>query len=494
MKLAGNAQPIEVVSRPAAPADEAPRRLKALAYGLEFTKRCFEARTLQELCLLLTNDISTLVEFDRAFIVTHLGGRTELVAASNTIAIEKKARFHAETEALGKRLVGFDRGVLVAAGANIETMTQHGLSREAIEALKAYVDWSKCAHLFALPLNHAGQPMAHVLLEFFPGRAVDETRMMALLTLAPLMASALAQKWLLAREPRLAAVLAPGAGGSRVWRRMRNAVAGGALAAAAAYGLFAVPVPVSVGGEAEVMPRVRHMAFAPAAGLVEKVLVREGEFVKAGQVVATLDPRDVEYRIKAAERQIEIYGAEMETLQRAAVQGQAAKLAESEIFGLKRKQSEAELRYLRQQLGLLAVKAPVSGTIVTRDVAALAGKKLASGEPFCEMVASGDLSVDVLLPEDRVSLVRLGQALTLYLDADPRTGHGLVVDEVAPRAEAVPRLGNVFRVRARFKDAGPHFMVGMKGIGKISVREASVWEIVRDRVIRSWHRFALHLS
>jgi biotin carboxyl carrier protein len=494
LKNASSAQPVEVVSRPlAAVGDETQRRLKALAYGLEFTKRCFEARTLQDLNLLLTNDISALVEFDRAFLVLHLGGRAELAAASNTVVLEKKARFHTETEAIGSKLAGFDRGVLISAGASVETLKENGLSEDAIATIKSYIEWSKCAHLFALPLNHAGKPMGHLLLEFFPGRAVDETRMVALLSLAPLLASALAQKWLLARRPGLASLLAAG-GGSPVWRWMRRVMVVAALAAAIGYGLFAVPVELSVGGEAEIMPHVRHMAFSQAAGLVEKVLVKEGEAVRAGQTIAVLDPRDVEYRLKAAERQIEIYDSEMESLQRAAVQGQASKLAERDLVALKKKQAEAERAYLKTLLGQLAIKAPVAGTVVTRDIASMAGRKLAAGEMFCELVAAGDLSVDVFVPEDRTSLVKPGQALTLYLDADPRTGHPLVVEEVAPRADVVARLGNVFRVRARFSGAGPHVMVGMKGIGKISVREAPLYELIRDRVVRSWRRLSLHLS
>jgi hypothetical protein len=54
--------------------------------------------------------------------------------------------------------------------------------------------------------------------------------------------------------------------------------------------------------------------------------------------------------------------------------------------------------------------------------------------------------------------------------------------------------GNVFRVRALFSEAPPSTMVGMKGTGKIHVKDASLWFIVTDRLLSRWQRLALYFQ
>ena len=72
-----------------------------------------------------------------------------------------------------------------------------------------------------------------------------------------------------------------------------------------------VPFPFDVGGEAEVTPTDRYVAFCKFDGLIEGVKVAEGDLVQKDQVLAILDSRELDYKIKAAEKQFEILTAEM---------------------------------------------------------------------------------------------------------------------------------------------------------------------------------------
>lgn len=472
------------------PADATDRRLRALAYGVEFSKRCAESARLEELYLLLTNDIAAVVEFDRASLVVHLGEGTEFVAANNTPVLDKRARFFEEASRLGAALRGLERGVLMGANIDAEALQRNGVTPSQVAALRAYSEFAKFGHLFVLPLSYEGKPVAHLVLEMFAGRVPDETRFMALLNIAPLLASMLVQKWLVAQRPALAKLIRSG-GPSGLKKAVRRLVVLAAVLAAVWAGLFHVPVPVQVGGEAEVGPRVRNLAFCQLTGLIAKVAVKEGASVKAGQVLATLDSRELEFRIKSAERQIELLAREMDYLQRLAAHGQVAKLAERQLVELKQEAARLDLAHLKSEQQYLEIKAPVSGVVVTRDVDALVGKKLQAGEPFCEVLAEGALIAEVMVPEDRIGLVKVGQELALYLDTDPRTALPLAVEEIAPKAEVIPRLGSVFRVRAAFRSAIP-VMAGMKGIGKIQVASSPVWNVLRERASRLWRRFSLH--
>jgi len=274
-----------------------------------------------------------------------------------------------------------------------------------------------------------------------------------------------------------------------VKKRLR-ALAAGALIALLL--LFAVPFPFDVGGEAEIMPIERHAAFCKIEGLIDRVNVVEGQRVQEGEVLATLDPREIDYRIRSAETQFEVLTAELKLL-KAAGGEDPAKLAESRIIELKRKAAWGEAQFFKWQAQFLAIKAPVAGTVLTKEIDSLAGKKFRAGEAFCEIAAQGEMAAQVLVPEDRISYVAPDQEVTLYLSNNPRKGYALKVLKIAPMAEAIQRLGNVYRVTAPFPDAPASTYVGMKGIAKIHVMRSSLWFIITDRLLSRLQKWSLYI-
>ncbi|MDQ7782885.1 MAG: HlyD family secretion protein, partial [Desulfomonilaceae bacterium] len=190
-------------------------------------------------------------------------------------------------------------------------------------------------------------------------------------------------------------------------------------------------------------------------------------------------------------RQFDILTAQMSLLKRSAGDD-PSKLAESDLVALKRKAAWAEYEYYQWQQQFLEIKSPVPGIVLTKDIESLSGKKFLAGEAFCEIVAPGNLSADIFVPEDKIAYIKIKDPVTLYLSGTPRTGHRLIVSEVAPTAEAHPRLGNVYRVRAPFPDAPPSTMVGMRGIGKIRTMDSTLWFVVSSRLLSQWRKWTLY--
>jgi len=71
-------------------------------------------------------------------------------------------------------------------------------------------------------------------------------------------------------------------------------------------------------------------------------------------------------------------------------------------------------------------------------------------------------------------------------------GYKLKVDEIAPAAEAMPRLGNIFRARAKFPTAPRDIKVGMKGVGKISTAPTNLWFVIKRGVLIRWTRLSIY--
>lgn len=467
-------------------------RQKALAKGLEFCKRVFEAKNVDDLYLLLTNDVRSLVEFDRSSLVIHLGGASKIVAAGLQPVLEEKSKFHDEITRLAQSLKGVGRGLLLSKKTGTAALPEDELPVETRDVIQSYIDFSGCDYLFCMPLTHNGRTVAHLILEFFETRVPTEISILTLLNISPFLGAALAEKWLLNSKPALVSILDPDLQGTERRRRLKRYAYIGAAVLAVLIAIFLlVPVPFDVGGEAEIVPTTRHVAFCKIDGLIEKVFVHEGSRVEEGQVLASLDPTDLEYKKKAAKRQFEILTSEMDLLKRSGGMD-PSKLAESEVVRLKRKAAWEEYQYYEWQHQFLEIRSPVAGIILTKDIESLSGKKFLAGEAFCEIVAPGDLSLDIFVPEDKITYVKTGDHATLYLSGSPRTGYELTVTEIAPMAEALPRLGNVYRVTAPFPEAPPSTMVGMRGIGKIHTMDSTLWFIVSTRLLTQWQKWSLY--
>jgi multidrug resistance efflux pump len=464
-------------------------RQRALALGLEFVKRCLQSNNLDDLYFLLTNDLRALVPFDRSFLVTHVRGKSGLAAIGGLTKVEKTSRFTELADSIAKPVKALDRGILISGNGNLP---DEEISAELKISLEEYAKKSEAAFVFFVPLTHHGMILGHLVLEFLEPTPPEQIGILTTLNVAPFIAAALFEKLLLAQKPNLPALIDPNAAsGSFVKRYSLAKKVALILLLILVLLAFIAPFPFTVGGEAEIAPTDRHLAFCKIEGLIDKVYVLEGSRVVADQVVATLDSRELDYKIKVQEKQYEILTSEM-TILRSSANEDPSKLAESALVELKRKAAWEELQFLKWQTQFLKIKSPVAGIVITKDVDSLVGKKLQAGEPFCEIASPNELSVEVFVPEDRITYVKQGQKLEFYLSGNPRKSYTLVVKEIAPAAEVIARLGSVYRIKAPFVDAPPDAMVGMKGVGKIVAMDSTLAAIASDRLLSRWQRFSLN--
>jgi multidrug efflux pump subunit AcrA (membrane-fusion protein) len=311
--------------------------------------------------------------------------------------------------------------------------------------------------------------------------------------MAPLFASVLVEKWLLHKKPNLLAIITPDLTATTgLWhwfrRRPEFMLIGAVLILAL---LFWFPLDYTVGGEAIITPWDRHLAFCKTDGLIEKVHTTEGSLVTKDQILATLDPTELRFKIESVEHQSEILAKRIVLFRREA-DTNPSKLGELKIVELERQKALKELQFLRWQAHFLEIRSPVDGIVLTKDIESLAGKKLKAGEPFCEIAAPGELAVEILVPEDRVAFAKLGQRAYCYLNANPLKGYELKVGEISPAAEALPRLGNVCRIRARFGKVPEELKVGMKGVGKIHTFQTNLWFVLQQGIVSRWNSLALY--
>ncbi len=249
---------------------------------------------------------------------------------------------------------------------------------------------------------------------------------------------------------------------------MTLALAGSALALAACSKPPAAPDPVravkvvTVGASAqagglefagEVRARVESRLGFRVAG---KLLQRDaelGQVVKAGQVLAQLDPQDYQLAQEAARAQVAsavtqrdlaaadfkrfqalreqnfISGAELERREA------TLKAAQAQV-----EQAQAQLATQGNQATYTRLLAPAAGVITA--VEAEPGQVLAAGTPVFRLALEGPRDAVFAVPEDRVAAVRVGSPVRIKPWAEDRIVQGQV-REVAASADPVTRTFQV---------------------------------------------------
>ena len=469
-------------------------REKTLALAFEIVRRTALQKTFSDLCLFLVNDMRAFIEFDRCFIIMHIGGSSRVVAMNHQPSIEKKSESYSRMNDLGAGIKSLGKGLLLSCDGDDCDFGLHGIADDIKTAVKSYTEFSKCRYFLSLPLVDSDQPVAHIVCEFFADKAPHRLPVVAFIEAAPLLAPILLEKWLLEQKPGLVKLLDPIAPSRKRFdvSDRRWWIAGALALTLMIWMLFLFPIDYTVGGETLIVPWERNFAFCKIEGLIDKVLVKEGAHVKQGEVLAVLDPKEIQFKIAKTEREIEIMARQIERLTREADKT-PSKLGERKIAELERQKKIEELKFLRWQSQFLTIKAPTGGIIMTKDVDSLAGKKISAGEPFCEIAAPGELAAEVLVPDNKAAIVRQGQTVNVYLNNNPLTSYKLEVNEVAPSAEVMPKQGNVCRVKAKFPLAPESAMVGMTGIGKIHVEQTNLWSIILEAAALRWNQLSLYL-
>ncbi len=476
-------------SPPQGPPTPQDMRRHALVIALELTKNAVRAGTRDDVQFILVNDTRALLPFDRASLLLHVGGKSEAAAINNQPKVENKAEIVQRLNELAVTFKDVDN-VLVVFPDKIA-----GVSNELEAKLRSYMELSGCSSMVVLPLVAYEIIIGHLVFEFFGDVRPDEMALVALANMSPLLAQSLSEKVFFDREPaakkRFFRSLSHGSAAERSSKTRLRALLGVA-ALVLLVALLAMPVTLKIGGKAEAAPDYEYAAFVEMEGIIEQVLVKEGDRVAKGQVVALLDSKELDYKTREAQRLLESYEKEAQILRSQGAEN-PAKLAESQLTLLKSQRARQDLDFLTWQRQFLEIRSPVDGIILTKRVETSIGKKFKPGEIFCKIAPHDFLVVEVFVRESDVAFVTKNDPGEVYFNYDPGKGHSFVVDTVAPKAESVERLGSVFRVRGLFAEQPAAIKPGMSGIAHISAKKASAWFVITRRLRSKISELLLYL-
>jgi len=244
--------------------------------------------------------------------------------------------------------------------------------------------------------------------------------------------------------------------------------------------LLAVFTPWNYRVEAPLNLRSKDLLFMPAPfdGFLQSVHVEVGEAVRAGQVLASLDTRDLTLEASMA-------AADLTRMAREAEKAQAARqLADMQITLARQQQAAARLALVEHQLGQARVVAPHDGIVVEGDLKKNLGAPVRKGDLLLKLAQTGDIVVEIAIDESDVHEVKVGSRGEFALVGRPDQRFGMVLERIDPVA-SLKDGRNVYLARARFDGAAPDWWrPGMGGTVRIDAGERSLLWVMTHRTVR----------
>ncbi len=226
-----------------------------------------------------------------------------------------------------------------------------------------------------------------------------------------------------------------------------GAAGGGAKGPKVVFSLSGYIIPTRT---VQVSPKV--------AGHITELYFVEGKLVKAGDVLAGLDPTEYSTDVQRALAGLALAKAKYEQSKadyerkKPGSGKPALEIAQAQVA-----QAQADLEKCKWRLDNCMIRAPISGTILKKStekgnlVNPLAFNVSAN---ICEMADLHDLEVEVAVPERDVSKVRSGQLCLIRVDATPGVDYKGQVARLLPVADRAKGTVGV-RVRLEVPAQGP---------------------------------------
>ena len=216
-------------------------------------------------------------------------------------------------------------------------------------------------------------------------------------------------------------------------------------------GVLAGGLPITGGLQASNQTTVQARVGSDIAA----VLVREGEHVQKGQLLARLGAQDLEARVKQAEAQLAAAKVEAQLTQ--ALVERNRKLFEKNYFSendFARSEGEASAReaavraeqamvdITRKALSDTEVRAPMSGIVAKRYVEP--GSSVMMDSRLFDIVDLGQLELQASVPAAEVPRVRVGQSVVFTVDGFGSRQFKGQVSRINPVADAATRTIAVY--------------------------------------------------
>ncbi len=209
-----------------------------------------------------------------------------------------------------------------------------------------------------------------------------------------------------------------------------------------------------------------QLGFRVGGKIIRRV-VDQGSIIKQGEVLAELDPLDLQLQLKSAQAGVasaesaeRVAKADLERYRQLLAPHAISQSQFDQIDNQYKsaasslEQARSQLKLAENQMAYTVLRAPQDGVIMQRQ--AEAGQVVTAGQPIYTMAAKGDREVVIGLPEQDASRFRVGQSVVLTIWSQPDVRYPAHIRQLSPASDQ----SRTFEARIAFNQANPPVDIG----------------------------------
>ncbi len=420
------------------------------AAGVELVSRIETSDSLEAACFLTVEQLKTFFQCGKIA----LGLTPTEGTGARLVAMSDMAEFDRSSRTVTAFQYALDEAVVreqLTAWPPLDSQQRH-----ATLAHRKLIEEIKIESVLSIPLTSVHEERVGAIVVVGPRQILHRPpRIHALEALAPHIATALHTRAKL-RPSRLSTLWQAGVG-KRGSHKRRVALAGALVMCAL---LPLCPWRHKIRNDCRVEPVIRRFTAVPYDGILQRSLVRPGDLVKAGQVLASMDDRELRWELSGfiAERgrvakQRDVAMASHDT-------------SEKQMAQLEMQRLDQKIELYQHRESSLDVTSPIDGVILKGDLEDAEGAPVKVGQSLFEIAPLHRVKLELAILEDDLPAIEEGMAVHARLDGlQSRVVTGQV-ERIFPRSEI--RDGhNVFLAEVTLDNPDGLIRPGMSGQAKI---------------------------
>ena len=238
-----------------------------------------------------------------------------------------------------------------------------------------------------------------------------------------------------------------------------------------------IPVPHKTSCDCSVEPTLKRYATVPFDGILRESLVKPGDMVSAGQVLAVMEDRELRFE------KSESSAARTQTVKQRDVYLTKGDVAEAQIASFKAAELTAKLEWVQYREDHLDIKTAIDGVVIEGDLDDAEGASVRRGQVLFEVAPLDSLELKLSISEEDIAFVDNEMSITARLDGTPGKKFDALLESIKPRASAESGQ-NVFTADGKLEDMDHTLRPGMSGTAKIIGPNRAIGWIVFHRACR----------
>ena len=411
----------------------------------------------------VATELATMLGCERAALGFIQGQHTQLCALSHTATVGKKANLIRSIEAVMDEAI--DQHTTVVYPPNDPGSIQVTRAHEALAKEEG------SGVLCTIPLTEGDQFLGALVLERPEGEPFDQSTVELCEHAASLIGPLLEAK----RKDDRWIGKKVGESAAAQLRKLFGPKHMGLKFAASLFLLVLIFFSFAEGdyrvtADARLEGTIQRSIAVPIAGYIVDAEARAGDIVKQGDLLFTLDDRDLRLE------RLKWKGQKLKS-QREYSEAQADyNRAKAQIITAQISQADAEIALLDEQLARTRVVAPFDSFIVSGDLSQSLGAPVERGDVLFELAPLNSYRVILEVDERDIADLAVNQTGKLVLTSAPEDILIISVEKITPLSSAEEGR-NYFRVEAKLdSEVTALFRPGMEGVGKVDIEERKlIW-------------------